>query len=90
MSIDRMAEIEKRLRAALHPINLDVRDDSAKHVGHASAGGGGHFHADIVSEVFADKTLLERHRMVYAALGDLMESEIHAFSMSAKTPDELR
>ena len=90
MSVDRMAEIEKRLRAALNPINLDVRDDSAKHVGHASAGGGGHFHADIVSEVFADKTLLERHRMVYAALGDLMEREIHAFSMSAKTPDELR
>lgn len=90
MSIDRMAEIENRLRAALNPVNLDIRDDSAKHAGHAQAGGGGHFHADIVSDAFAGQTLVQRHRMVYAALGDLMESEIHAFSMSAKTPDELR
>ncbi len=87
--MDRVAEIEKRINDALDPVSVEIRDDSAQHAGHASAGGGGHFFATIVSEAFIDKKPLERHRMVYAALGDLMQAEIHAFSMSAKTPDEI-
>jgi len=85
----RIAMIRERLTTALSPIKVDVIDDSHKHAGHAGArGGGGHFNVTIVADVFEGKGLLQRHRMVYAALGNAMQSEIHALSIQAYTPQE--
>lgn len=87
---NRIALIEQRLRAALAPQNLEVADESAQHAGHAGAkGGGGHYAVVVVSPIFAGKSLVERHRMIYDALGDTMRREIHALSIKALTPDEL-
>ncbi|MDO8789709.1 MAG: BolA family protein [Sulfuritalea sp.] len=75
--------------AALDPVSIEITDDSAKHAGHAGArGGGGHFRLTIVSSRFAGFRTMERHRLVYDALGPLMRQEIHALSISARTPDE--
>jgi BolA protein len=90
MSAERIALIEERLRDALAPENLQIIDDSAAHAGHAGArGGGGHFNVMIVSKAFVGETLLQRHRLVYAALNDLLPTTIHALSIKALTPDEL-
>lgn len=87
---ERLALIDARLRAALAPQALELIDDSAAHAGHPGArAGGGHFRVRIVSEAFAGKTALQRHRLVYAALQDLMPKEIHALSIEARTPDEI-
>ena len=85
----RVERIRALLADALQPLSLDVVDDSHKHAGHAGARGGqGHFGVDIVSAAFAGKSPLARHRMVYAALGDLMQSDIHALAIRARTPEE--
>lgn len=90
MTAERVEMIRERLTAALQPSDLEVQDDSARHAGHEGAkGGGGHFNVYIVSQAFAGRNLLERHRMVYDSLGDAMQSEIHALSIKAKTPDEI-
>jgi BolA protein len=68
----------------LEPTRLEIRDDSAKHAGHAGAREGGHFHVVIESPVFAGVPALERHRMVYAAAAKLMGREIHALSIDAR------
>jgi BolA protein len=87
---DRTFLLEQRLRAALAPADLQIVDDSAAHAGHAGArDGGGHFNVLIVSAAFAGQSLLQRHRLVYRAVGDLMPREIHALSIRALTPDEL-
>lgn len=84
-----MQQIRNRLESALHPKALDIIDESAKHAGHAgAAGGGGHFIVNIVSDAFDGQSLIQRHRMVYDALGDMMHSEIHALSIQAATPGE--
>ena len=91
MSFDstRVDMIRERLTAALAPASLDIVDESHKHAGHEGAkSGGGHFVVTIVSDAFRDKKLLERHRMVYNALADAMQSEIHALSIKAYTTDE--
>lgn len=81
--------IRERLGAALSPVELEVLDEGHKHVGHPGARDGrGHFCVRIVSAAFADKSPLTRHRMVYAALGDLMQTDIHALSVDAKTKEE--
>ena len=85
---DRVALIEERLRAALQPEDLHIVDDSAAHAGHAGARGGGHFSVLIVAQAFAGQSLLQRHRLVYEALGGLMNRDIHALSIKALTPDE--
>ncbi len=86
---DRRSQIEARLREALDADSVEVVDESAKHAGHAgAASGGGHFVARIVSGRFEGKSRLERQRLVYAALGDAMGSEIHALSMTTLTPEE--
>ena len=73
----------------LEPVSVEIIDDSAKHAGHVGArSGGGHFRLSIVSPRFAGCRTMERHRLVYDALGPLMKREIHALSISAKTPDE--
>lgn len=75
--------------AALDPVSIEVIDDSAKHAGHAGAkGGGGHFRLTIVSPRFTGCRTMERHRLVYDALGPLMKREIHALSITARSPDE--
>ncbi|MCP5419188.1 MAG: BolA family transcriptional regulator [Gammaproteobacteria bacterium] len=86
----RVALLEQRLRAALAPSELQIIDDSAAHAGHAGArSGGGHFNLLIVSDTFVGQSRLQRHRLVYQAVGDLMEHEIHALSIRALAPDEL-
>ena len=85
----RVERIRALLTEALAPQSLDVADDSHKHAGHAGARDGqGHFGVDIVSSAFAGKLPLARHRLVYAALGDMMQTDIHALSIRARTPDE--
>ena len=83
-----------RLEAALQslaPVRLAVTDDSHKHVGHEGARDGrGHFSVVVVSEAFVGKLPLARHRLVYAAVGDLMQTDIHALAVKALTPDEDR
>ena len=86
----RVARIRALLGEALQPQWLEVADDSHKHAGHAGARGGqGHFSVDIVSTAFTGKLPLARHRMVYAALGNMMQDDIHALAIRARTPDEL-
>ena len=85
----RVERIRALLDAALSPQSLEVVDDSARHAGHAGARDGrGHFNVDIVSDAFAGVSPLARHRKVYAALGDMMETDIHALSIRARTPEE--
>jgi len=82
----------KMIKAALgsfQPSVLTVEDQSAHHAGHAGAqSGGGHFALTIVSDAFEGKTAVRRHQMIYEALGDLMKQDIHAISITAKTPNE--
>jgi BolA protein len=83
--------IRSRLNAALAPEVLDIEDESHRHAGHAGARDGrGHFRVRIVSTAFVRKSALARHRLVYAALGDLMQSDIHALAIDARTPEEIR
>lgn len=85
----RVERIRALLVEALDPASLEVTDDSHKHAGHAGAQGGqGHFSVEIVSAAFAGKLPLARHRLVYAALGEMMQTDIHALSIRARTPDE--
>lgn len=85
---DRIERIRARL-AALAPLQLAVEDDSHRHVGHAGARDGrGHFNLRIVSAAFAGLAPLARHRVVYGALGDLLQTDIHALSIQARAPGE--
>ena len=85
----RVERIRALLVEALDPAAIEVVDDSHKHVGHAGARGGqGHFSVDIVSAAFAGKLPLARHRLVYAALGEIMQTDIHALAIKAQTPAE--
>jgi BolA protein len=87
--MDRIAAIRDRLQQALAPERLEIVDESHLHAGHAgAASGGGHFAITIVSGLFSDTAALERHRMIYRALGDLMPAAIHALSIHALTPEE--
>lgn len=87
---DTLTRIETRLTDALAPLSLHIDDESALHAGHAGArDGGGHYRVDIVSAAFAGKNTVARHRMIYAALGDLMPRAIHALAIRASAPDEL-
>ena len=82
------AQIEEKLRE-LAPVVLELTDESGQHVGHAgAASGGGHYRLTIVSPRFAGVNRIARHRMVYAALGPLMQGPIHALAIQAFTPDE--
>lgn len=86
---NRVDMIRSRLEKALAPSSLEIRDDSEQHIGHpGAAAGGGHFSVRIVSDAFRDKSTIERHRMVYLAVDDLMPAEIHALSISALAPGE--
>jgi len=87
---ERLQEIKRRLHETFEPETLGVEDESHLHEGHAGARDGrGHFRVLIISEAFAEQSLLERHRMVYRALGDLMRTDIHAVAIDAWSPAEL-
>ena len=86
----RVEQIEELINQALAPIKIEIVDGSQAHAGHAGAReGGGHFSATIISDAFAGKSSVQRHQMVYKALGDMMRSEIHALSIKAFTPQEI-
>jgi BolA protein len=84
----RIALIRERLAAALSPLMLDIRDDSARHAGHAGAAAGGHYTVTVVSTAFVGHVRVARHRLVYDALSDAMQRGIHALSIQAYTPEE--
>jgi BolA protein len=87
--MDRVEMIRSRLSEALSPESLEVVDRSHEHAGHEGAkSGGGHFDVIIVAEAFSGMNSVQRHRAIYAALGDAMQREIHALSIRAYTPDE--
>ena len=87
---DTVQRIDTLLRAAFDPASLHIEDESALHAGHAGArDGGGHYRVDIVADAFRGKNTVARHRLIYAALGDLIPGAIHALAIRASTPDEL-
>jgi BolA family transcriptional regulator, general stress-responsive regulator len=85
---ERVEKIRQVLTARLAPISLVIRDDSAKHAGHAGAREGGHFSVVVVSDQFAGRTRMQRHQLVYEAVAELMRTDIHALSIEARTPQE--
>lgn len=87
--MSRVERIRTALQAAFAPEVLEVRDDSHRHAGHEGAKDGrGHFKVVVVSDAFAGKAPLARHRAVYAALGGMMDTDIHALQIKANTPAE--
>jgi BolA protein len=81
--------IRYSLTTALKPSLLEIIDNSAAHAGHAGAQkGGGHYNVTIVSAAFEKKTLVQRHQLIYEALGDMMKEQIHALGINALTPTE--
>ena len=86
---DRVARMREILTRVFAPLALEIEDQSHLHAGHAGARDGrGHFNVSIVSEAFAGKPPLARHRAVYAALGEMMQTDIHALAIKAQTPAE--
>jgi len=87
---DRKKEITRLLADAFDPETLGVEDESYMHEGHAGAKDGrGHFRVLIIAEIFEGKTMIERHRMIYRVLDDMMRLDIHAIAIDAWSPDEL-
>ena len=89
MNEQRIEQIRACLTDALEPVDLEITDESHKHAGHAGAKSGkGHFHVRIISAQFQGLSLVRRHRLIYTAIGDLMETDIHALSIEAAAPSE--
>lgn len=84
-----MLHLRRKLEDSFRPAQLEILDDGALHIGHAHEGSG-HFSIHIVSTAFAAKPPLARHRMIYAALGNLLQTDIHALSIVALAPGESR
>jgi BolA protein len=81
--------IKQLLNESLKPDLLEIIDNSAAHAGHAGAkSGGGHYHVTIIAEAFEGKTLVQRHQLIYKALGDMMKQQIHALGINALSPSE--
>jgi BolA protein len=86
----RIEKLKSRLQEALAPAQLEIVDETARHAGHAgAASGGGHYILHIVASAFEDKSPVQRHRLVFDAVGDMMHNDIHALSIQAKAPGEL-
>jgi BolA protein len=85
-------EMLRKLRSALDPTRIELVDDSEQHRGHGgyNPAGESHFSLMIESPAFSGKSRVERQRMIYAALGELMENRVHALSIRASAPDERR
>jgi BolA protein len=86
MSAASVEDVRAKLVAALAPQSLEVIDEGHLHIGHAGEGSG-HFRVRIVSAAFAGKSAIEQHRLVYAALDELIGNGIHALAIEAKAPD---
>jgi len=85
----RSARMESLLRETLGAVHVEVVDESQLHAGHAgAAGGAGHFRALVVAKAFEGKSLIERQRLVYGALAEMMGPEIHALAMQTLTPEQ--
>jgi len=85
---DRTEQIRSALQQALSPSLLEIEDQSHLHAGHAGARDGrGHFHVTVQAQAFVGLPLMRRHKLVYAALGELMQSDIHALSITATAPE---
>ena len=81
--------IKKLLNESFNPDLLEIIDNSAAHAGHSGArSGGGHYHVTIIAEAFEGKSLVQRHQLIYKALGDLMKQDIHALGINALSPSE--
>jgi BolA protein len=82
-------EIIRRLQS-LEPSSLEIDDESALHAGHKGNTGGGHFQLKMTSSHFCGKSQIMRHRLIYQLLSDLIPGQIHALSIQAIAPDELK
>jgi len=81
--------IKSLLTENLAPESLEITDNSAAHAGHAGAkSGGGNYHVRVISSAFEEKSMVQRHQLIYRALGDLMKHEIHALGIDALSPSE--
>lgn len=90
MNEQRVAAIRERLRERFSPEALDIEDESHHHVGHPGAREGkGHFKVTIVASEFEGMGRIQRHQAVFAALAELLETDIHALSIHALSPSEL-
>ncbi len=78
--------IRERLQEAFEPVHVAVEDQSGRHVGHAGASGGGHYAVTLVAQAFEGKSLIEQHRMVNEALGDLFKDKVHALALKTYSP----
>ena len=86
----RLSRMRELLLAALSPLELELTDDSHRHIGHEGARDGrGHFSVRVVSAAFRGQPPLARHRLVYAALGDMMQTDIHALAIQALAPEDV-
>ena len=87
-----LAETIRTRLAVLQPVSVDLVDESEQHHGHAGwrEGGGTHWRLSIVSDRFAGRSPVARHRMVYQAIGELMHNPIHALAITARTPEETK
>jgi BolA family transcriptional regulator, general stress-responsive regulator len=90
MNKTRVAVMRQRLTDQLGPELVEIEDESHLHEGHAGARDGrGHFRVTIVAEAFSGRSRLQRHRLVFDALGELMQTDIHALSIQAFSPEEV-
>ncbi len=81
--------IKQKLNETLKPELIELIDNSAEHAGHAGAkNGAGHYYVTIVADAFENKSMVQRHQLIYQALGDMMKNEIHALGINALTPTE--
>jgi BolA protein len=87
---ERSKRIKSRLLETFSPEHFEIIDDSQSHAGHAGVqeSGGGHFFVTIVSDQFEGKSRVQRHQLIYAALGTMMQTDIHALSIKSFTPKE--
>lgn len=89
MTAERVGMIRERLESALNPESVEIIDESHLHVGHAGARDGrGHFRVRVVSQAFDGLPRLARHRRVYAAMGELMTTDIHALNIEAVSTND--
>jgi len=82
--------IKDKIKLEINIIKIEIIDQSSQHANHPGNSGGGHYKSLIISNDFNGKSLVERHQMVYKALGELMTNEIHAFSMQTMTESEFK
>jgi len=88
--LERRKEIIRRLNEAFKPESLGVDDEGHLHEGHEGAKDGrGHFRVLIIADAFSGKSMIERHRMVYRAMDEMMRLDIHALAIDAWSPEEL-